>query len=302
MNSSPPGTQIARFPVETGGVLQFTRALGDLVHAQCVLDGVPPEGGLAPPTYLVASAHFESGYLRRPSAERQWFGSGREPSSGIDPTQREGELALHAEQHFEYHRPVRIGDMLVVRQRQGKTWKRNGRTGRLTFSETITDYATASSQPVATARSVTVRISSGGHSPRTGAASASRERPANEGLDARILIVADNLRRTQIVQYAGASGDFHPLHTDEVFACGAQGRGSVIAHGMLTMGLSGRVLTDWIGIAGLQTFGARFVGEVYPGDTLTARAECVSRIHLADESCAEGLETGDPDPIGEHAA
>ena len=81
-----PSTRIARFAVETGGVVQFARAIGDFGHARAVLGGVPPACEFAPPTYLVASAHFEIGYLRRPSDERPWFGSGREPSGGTDPT------------------------------------------------------------------------------------------------------------------------------------------------------------------------------------------------------------------------
>lgn len=86
-------------------------------------------------------------------------------------------------------------------------------------------------------------------------------------------VVVDDLTRTQIVQYAGASGDFNPLHTDEVFATVVAGQPSVLAHGMLTMGLTGRALVEWFGAERLLEFGARFVGPVWPGDTLTVRAE-----------------------------
>lgn len=82
-------------------------------------------------------------------------------------------------------------------------------------------------------------------------------------------VVVENLTRTQIVQYAGASGDFNPLHHDESFA-GAAGYPSIFAHGMLTMGLTGRLLTDWLGDGVLRSFGVRFVSQVWPGDTLTA--------------------------------
>jgi acyl dehydratase len=88
----------------------------------------------------------------------------------------------------------------------------------------------------------------------------------------REVVVVDDLRRTQIVQYAGASGDFNPLHTDEVFAVEAASRPSVLAHGMLTMGLTGRVLTDWFGDGRLFRFGVRFLKPVWPGDTLTTSA------------------------------
>jgi acyl dehydratase len=84
-------------------------------------------------------------------------------------------------------------------------------------------------------------------------------------------VLVENLSRTQIVQYAGASGDFNPIHHDEVFATGAAGYPSVFAHGMLTMGLTGRLLTDWLGDGVLRSFGVRFVRQVWPGDTLTAK-------------------------------
>ncbi len=89
--------------------------------------------------------------------------------------------------------------------------------------------------------------------------------------DVREAVLVENLTRTQIVQYAGASGDFNPIHHDEVFAAKAAGYASVFAHGMLTMGLTGRLLTDWLGDGVLREFGVRFVRQVWPGDTLTAR-------------------------------
>ena len=90
--------------------------------------------------------------------------------------------------------------------------------------------------------------------------------------DSREEVLVDDLTRTQIVQYAGASGDYNPLHTDEVFATKVAGYPTVFAHGMLTMGITGRLLTDWLGAGNLTAYGARFVAQVWPGDTLTATA------------------------------
>jgi acyl dehydratase len=94
-------------------------------------------------------------------------------------------------------------------------------------------------------------------------------------------VVVENLTRTQIVQYAGASGDYNPLHSDEVFATKVAGYPSVFAHGMLTMGLTGRMVTDYVGDGRLVRFGGRFRAQVWPGDDLTARAE-VSELGEAD--------------------
>lgn len=90
--------------------------------------------------------------------------------------------------------------------------------------------------------------------------------------ESRTLVVADNITRTQIVMYAGASGDYNPLHSDEVYSTQVAGYPSVFAHGMLSMGATGRVLTDWFGPEALVRFGVRFVKQVWPGDTLTATA------------------------------
>jgi acyl dehydratase len=83
-------------------------------------------------------------------------------------------------------------------------------------------------------------------------------------------VVVDGLTRTQIVQYAGASGDFNPVHTDEMFAREVAGYPTVFAHGMLTMAMTGRVLIDLFGLESLVDFGGRFTSQVWPGDVLSA--------------------------------
>ncbi len=85
-------------------------------------------------------------------------------------------------------------------------------------------------------------------------------------------VVVQNLSRTQIVQYAGASGDYNPIHTDEVYATQVAKYPTVFAHGMLTMGLTGKMLTNYVGDGRLTNFGVRFSRQVWPGDTLTSKA------------------------------
>jgi acyl dehydratase len=80
--------------------------------------------------------------------------------------------------------------------------------------------------------------------------------------------VGHQLGRTDLVQYAGASGDYNPMHTDEV-AAQAAGLPSVFGHGMFSMGLLGRALTDWAGPGNLTNYKVRFTKQTWPGETLT---------------------------------
>ena len=98
--------------------------------------------------------------------------------------------------------------------------------------------------------------------------------------DTHEAVVIDTVTRTHIVKYAGAGGDFNPLHHDDVFARERAGYPSVFAHGMFSMGLTGRMLTDWLGPTALKRFGVRFTKQVWPGDTLTAKGEVTA---IADE-------------------
>ncbi len=90
-------------------------------------------------------------------------------------------------------------------------------------------------------------------------------------------VVVEDLKRTRIVQYAGACGDYNPLHTDEIYATKIAGYPSVFAHGMLTMGLAGQAVAGLVGTESLLRFGVRFTAQVWPGDTLTVRTS-VARI------------------------
>ena len=84
--------------------------------------------------------------------------------------------------------------------------------------------------------------------------------------------VVEDLKRTQVVMYAGASGDYNPVHTDELFTTQVAGYPGVFAHGMLTMGMTGRMLTNYVGDGRLTEFGVRFTNQVFPGDTLDSTA------------------------------
>lgn len=154
---------IDRFPVELGHVLMFARAVGDenaSYDQGAVVDRGPV---LAPPTFVQAGAHFDPEYRFRPRPGRPWLGSGREASGvrsgqGAGAPRGDASGLLHAEQHFEYHRPLVVGDVLTAFVRPGATWEKEGkRAGRLRFEETITEYRDEAGMPVVTARRVVVR-------------------------------------------------------------------------------------------------------------------------------------------------
>lgn len=75
------------------------------------------------------------------------------------------------------------------------------------------------------------------------------------------------LTRTDIVRYAGAGGDFNPIHHDEIFARSA-GYPSVFGHGLLTAGILGGYVADWLGLGRLRKFSVRYVAQVWPDDRL----------------------------------
>jgi acyl dehydratase len=83
-------------------------------------------------------------------------------------------------------------------------------------------------------------------------------------------VLSHELKRMDLVRYSGASGDFNPMHTDEV-AAKAAGLPSVFGHGMFSMGLLGRAVTDWAGAGNLKVYGVRFTKQTWPGETLSTK-------------------------------
>jgi acyl dehydratase len=99
--------------------------------------------------------------------------------------------------------------------------------------------------------------------------------------------VVENLSRTDLVRYAGASGDFNPIHHDEFFATAA-GNPSVFGHGMLTAGFVGKCITDYVGAENLRRYKVRFATRVWPGDTITCRGRVVRRYDEGGETRIDG--------------
>jgi len=89
-------------------------------------------------------------------------------------------------------------------------------------------------------------------------------------------VVVSNISRTQIVKYAGASGDFNPIHHDELYAIRA-GNDRVFAMGMMTAGFVSRMITDWIGDGNLRKYRVRFATRIWPGDTVTCKGKIAKK-------------------------
>ena len=159
---------IDRFPVEAGHVMMFARAIGDPnpVYSDEEYARKSEVGAIpAPPTFVTASAQFDPDYPLRPKIGEPWFGSGRE-ATGTPPSAPSGGsgggggggggTSLHAEQSYEYHRPLVVGDVLHARGRTGEQWEKEGRSGKLKFTELITEYLDENDEVVITARTVAV--------------------------------------------------------------------------------------------------------------------------------------------------
>ncbi|HVN70788.1 MAG TPA: MaoC/PaaZ C-terminal domain-containing protein [Desulfomonilia bacterium] len=90
-------------------------------------------------------------------------------------------------------------------------------------------------------------------------------------------LVKGPLIKLQHVIYAGASGDFNPLHVDDDFAKAVGMKDGVIAHGMLIMGFVGQAITSWIPKKDLKRFGVRFAGMTKPGNTITVTGKVTDK-------------------------
>ena len=99
------------------------------------------------------------------------------------------------------------------------------------------------------------------------------------------------LTRTDLVMYAGASGDYNPMHHDEVKAKAA-GMPSVFGHGMFSMGFLGGALTDFVGLENLQSYSVRFVKQTWPDETLRTKV-VVREVNDGVATLDCSLENGD---------
>ena len=156
------------FPVEASHILMFARSVGDdnRVYADADYAKTTEAGGHHRPADLrtgqrpVRSGLFPAAQARpalvrlRQEPHRDQPARPAEAAVGVAEVER----GLHAEQHFEYHRHLKPGDVLTATSLPGKTWEKEGRrSGKLIFSENVTEYRDQNGELVITARGVGVR-------------------------------------------------------------------------------------------------------------------------------------------------
>ncbi len=155
-----------RFPVDLTSIMLFASALGetnpiyyDEEHAR----STPLRGVIAPPSFAVASAHWDPEYFLR--GVRRIPAPAQKPAAAAPAGAPAAAAAgagggdltrvLHGEQRFIYHQPMRPGMRLTVTQRRGKSWQKQGRRGgTMHFNEFITEYRDADGLLVTTAVNV----------------------------------------------------------------------------------------------------------------------------------------------------
>ena len=157
---------IDKFLIEASHIMMFARSVGDsnpIYHDEDYAKGTELGGIIPPPTFAQSSAQFDPEYFLRPKVGGDgWFGSGKE-ATGSKPSSGSGggggaAMGLHAEQHFEYHLPVKAGDTLSAITKPGKAWeKESKRAGKLKFSESVTEYRNQDGDLVITATGVGVQ-------------------------------------------------------------------------------------------------------------------------------------------------
>jgi acyl dehydratase len=243
--------------VEHGKIREFAEALRDdnpLYRDEEAARRSPFGGIIAPPTL---SRNF------------WWEGTQVHRDLGFD-----WRHVVHGEQEFEYHQPVKAGDVLTAEMSIADVYDKPGkRGGTMTFAVIETRYRNPGGATVLVGRRTLIQTE-----PPPAEAPVPPPAPihrlaageARDGLESPPLVIGP-LTRTDFVRYAGASGDLNPNHHDELYAIRA-GNDRVFAMGMLPAGYLGRLLTGWLGDGALRNFKFRFTARVHPGDVLTCRA------------------------------
>jgi acyl dehydratase len=227
------------FAVEAGKIAEFSRAVA----------GVPSDA--APPTFTMVAG---AGMVERLVTETLKLDRGR---------------TLHGEQGYEYLSPIRAGMTLTCRASLVSDVMKPGRTGPMrvmTMSVIYADAATGTDLVRETMTTIEKAASAAPPQPSPAAQGAGHPPEPSEN---PVLppVTFGPVTRTDLVRYAGASGDFNPLHHDPDFARAA-GLPDVMAHGMYSAGLVASQVERWLGAGAMARFLVRFRAPVWVGDAL----------------------------------
>lgn len=273
---------VGSFTVEGGKVAEFAAALGD-----------------DDPIYRDREAALDRGYERRP-APPTFTRTSMFPRHRPEGVGRLGidlgidiRYELHGEQAYEFERPVYVGDTLSATTTLTDAYEREGRQGgTMTFAVLETRFDDEDGDTVVEERQTLIEtdgpVSANYQTQRRPERDTSPERatvrqpdagfgPVESPADVEVgdsgpTVIVEDLVPQDFVRYAGASGDFNPIHYDEQYAR-AMGNPGVFGQGMLTAGHAGHLVADWFGLDALRRFRTRFTARVWPGDTLTVGGE-----------------------------
>ena len=202
---------------------------------------------------------------------------------------------LHGEQVYEFERPVYVGDTLSATTTLADAYEREGQAGgTMAFAVLETEFVDEAGTPVVTERSTVIQAPEaavaeepvgGSAGPQTTAepSEATVRQPDAAGYPVKTItnvavgdtgptLVVEGLTIRDFVKYAGASGDFNPIHYDREYAR-ELGNPGVFGQGMLTMGFAACFAADWFGVGRIRSLGNRFTARVWPGDTVTVEGE-----------------------------
>ena len=245
-------------PVEAGKVLEFARAIQDPAARYRSLEEAVAEGFAAVPaplSFVVTAAHH------------------RDAGAAASSLGLAMERVVVGEVGWEYERPVLVGDVLHGRRRVSGVRHRDGaRGGSMTFVTMTTEFRDRDDRPVLRQDETLIETGPRGGTVRPAATDGPDRVPAPAEAEHRAEVErrVPTLTRTDIVRFAGASGDFNPVHHDEEYARAA-GFPTVFAMGQLQAGLLSRVATDWLGLGNIRSYRVRFKDKVWPGDQLLLR-------------------------------
>jgi acyl dehydratase len=270
------------FTVEPGKVEEFAVAVGD-----------------GNPVFVDEAAAAERGFDRRP-APPTFTRTSLFPRYRPEGVGRLGmdigfdiRYELHGEQTYEFARPVFVGDTLSATTTLADAYEREGRQGMLmTFAVLETEFIDDDGTYVLTERQTVIEtdgtVTERQQEPDRSEREANHQRasisqPSSGGYpvdspddvsvgDAAPTVIVEDIAPQDFVRYAGASGDFNPIHYDEQYAM-ALGNPGVFGQGMFTAAHAGHLATDWFGVGAIDRFSTRFTARVWPGDTLTVSGE-----------------------------